>query len=115
VRIMVSQNELRVKGLLKVRLGLMKGSDSYDSLSRSEKSSWLQEHIEEEENEVNDWALARMVVLEVKDAIGDRIQMFRRLDSDIRLHERMLTAQSESERLAPSEFSPTSDSEEVRL
>lgn len=59
---------------------------------RNEKTGWLQGKLEVFRIELEDWELTHQFLAEIRGAVNERIQLFKRLDSDIRLQHKLLEA-----------------------
>lgn len=70
----------------------LRGSLEYDELPRDKKAAWLQDKLNVARDNSGSFSYLRRVVSEVRGAVADKIQMFRRLDSDVRLHQKLLEA-----------------------
>jgi hypothetical protein len=94
-----------IKDLLQVTLILRKeqerldsikrevtGSFSYIQAPRGEKAAILAAQQEECHTREKEWMTRRILVLEVKEAVAERAQTMKRLDSDLRLHGRLYEA-----------------------
>ncbi len=79
-------NDLRLKELR------VKGSTEYEVQPRDQKTLWLQNQLEPLREVVETWNGVRRLVSEVKEAISQRAQDLKRLDSDLRLHSKLLDA-----------------------
>ncbi|HEC60638.1 MAG TPA: hypothetical protein ENI27_00095 [bacterium] len=94
----------------------LKSGDEYKDLSRDEKTSWLQSNLRGAQEETESWISLKRVVSEVKEAIGERANTLKRLDSDLRLHTKLLEMMGEEGRGATSPTAFTgSNSEEVDI
>lgn len=67
----------------------LKGSDEYAQTSREQKSLWLHEQLQGLQDTADEWTSLATVVSEVRQAVSDRAQTMKRLDSDIRLQAKM--------------------------
>jgi len=72
----------------------LKDSKEYKEAPRNEKAAWLQTQ--------ESWNTLKRVVSEVKEAVGERAQTLKRLDSDLRLHTKLLEMTNEEGRGASS-------------
>jgi len=68
----------------------LKDGDIYKNLPRDEKTAWLRLQLMETQDETESWLTLRRVVSEVKEAVSERASTLRRLDSDLRLHTKLL-------------------------
>lgn len=64
----------------------------YVNGDRNDKGNWLQGKLEVYRIELEDWQLTHSYLNEIRGAVNDRIQLFKRLDSDIRLQHKLLEA-----------------------
>lgn len=78
------------KQRLDLRYNERKSSQDYQDQPREKKTVWLQSAIKDQQEAAERWNALRRVVSEVKDAIGERAQTMKRLDSDLRLHSKLL-------------------------
>jgi len=94
----------------------LKESKEYKEMPRNEKTSWLNVQLAEAHEETESWTALKRVVSEVKEAIGERANLLKRLDSDLRLHTKLLELVKEEGLGAslPSGF-PGSASKEVDI
>jgi len=94
----------------------LKDSKEYKEAPRNEKTAWLQTQLMGAQDEAESWNTLKRVVSEVKEAVGERAQTLKRLDSDLRLHTRLLEMSNEEGRGASSPGAFTgSSSEEVDI
>lgn len=70
----------------------LKASPDYQSQDRDQKTPFLQARCLEQEERALRWTGVKKLVSEVKDAVGQRGQDLKRLDSDLRLTARLLEA-----------------------
>lgn len=68
----------------------LKDSDRYKDLPRNQQTSWLLSQLVEDQRETDQWTMLKAVVSEVKEAVSERAQAIKRLDSDLRLHAKLL-------------------------
>jgi len=94
----------------------LKDGKEYKEMRRDHKSAWLQLQLMETQDESESWNTLKRVVSEVKEAVAERAQTLKRLDSDLRLHTKLLEMSNEEGRGAssPSPFTGSS-SEEVDI
>lgn len=76
--------------LLSLKHNELKASSTYSEQPRDKKTSWLESQLGTYRGEAERWNMLRRVVSEVKDAVGERGQTMKRLDSDLRLHSKLL-------------------------
>lgn len=70
----------------------LRSDPAYVNGSRDEKTPWLQGKLEVFRIELEEWELTRSYLSEIRDVVNERIQLFKRLDSDIRLQHKLLEA-----------------------
>lgn len=80
------------KSLLQTKERQLKSDPTYVNLDRQEKSNWLSGKMEVCRLDYEDWDLTHQFLDEVRSAVNDRLQLFKRLDSDIRLQHKLLEA-----------------------
>lgn len=68
----------------------LKASAKYEDQPREKKTAWLMQQLQSTQNEVDRWTSLKRVVSEVKEAVSGRGQDLKRLDSDLRLHAKLL-------------------------
>lgn len=78
------------KSLMATKERQFKCEPAYTNGERSEKSGWLTGKLEVFRIELEDWELTNAYLVEIRGAVNDRIQLFKRLDSDIRLQHKLL-------------------------
>lgn len=78
------------RGKFRTKERLMKGSAEYIEEPRESKTNWLERQLLKEREELELWSSVFIVVSEVKEAIADRQNTLRRIDSDLRLHTSLL-------------------------
>lgn len=78
--------------LLEMKERELKEGVEYAALAREEKGPWLGKNLQERRDEAERWNTLKRVVLEVKEAVSERAQMMKRLDSDLRLHSKLYEA-----------------------
>lgn len=76
--------------LHEAKVAEVKASGPYKDAPREHKGNLLRANTQEEQNLSDRWITLRRVVSEIKEAIGERAQTMKRLDSDLRLHSRLL-------------------------
>jgi len=90
----------------------LKDSKEYKELPRNDKTAWLQVQLSKTQDEAESWNSLKRVVSEVKEAVGERAQTLKRLDSDLRLHTKLLEMSNEEGRGASSPASFTGSASE---
>jgi len=93
-------------GLLQKK-NTLKGSEEYKAQLREDKAAWYQEQIGADEEAAEEWNTLKRVVSEVKEAVSERAQTLKRIDSDLRLHTKLLEMSNEEGRGASSPHSYT--------
>jgi hypothetical protein len=88
----VSRRKSLSKSQYALKERTFKSDPTYVNGDRNEKGSWLQGKLEVFRNELEDWELTHLYLTEIRVAVDDRIQLFKRLDSDIRLQHKLLEA-----------------------
>lgn len=86
----VTKKQAAVQGLYHSRLIEVRGSEVYRNAPRHAKADLLTEGCLGAHVECESWMALKRMVSEVKEAIGDRAQTMKRLDSDLRLHSKLL-------------------------
>lgn len=76
--------------LLRKELAFLQAGPDYQQMPAAQRAGWLQSKTELREKEVDSLNYLTRVVSEVRGAISDRIQTMKRLDSDVRLHQKLL-------------------------
>ena len=74
----------------------------YKELPQNEKTGWLQNKLKEATDVAESWNTLKRVVSEVKEAVSERASTLKRLDSDLRLHTKLLEMSNEEGRGASS-------------
>lgn len=92
ISIEVARKADRTAILAKLKEIGLKDSDEFQELERARKSPWLENQLRDLKEEAQRWLQLRRLVLEVKEAVGDRVGTMKRLDSDLRLHTKLLEA-----------------------
>lgn len=86
----VVKKTFAVKGLRRVQESTLKSSDEYVSTPRDQKSAWVTTQLSLILSVEESCTYATRMVSEVRDAVSDRMQLMKRLDSDIRLQQKIL-------------------------
>lgn len=68
----------------------LRESDSYIGLSREGKTPWITKQMAVYRDNEASWALTLQFSREIRGQLTERIQMLRRLDSDLRLHQGLI-------------------------
>jgi len=92
VAIQVTPMALNTKSLLDLKEEDLKASDDYEQIQRSKKRAWVREQLGDLPADAERWMNLKRAVLEVREAVGERAQTIKRLDSDLRLHARLYEA-----------------------
>lgn len=79
-------------GLLDLEGKKFKASPEYAAQPVAAKGHWLDNQLTSLRSEAERWSGLRRVVSEVKEAVGERTQTMKRLDSDLRLHSKLYEA-----------------------
>lgn len=94
----ISLEVTKVWAGLDVSLRLMeerlKASDTYQEQPRETKALWLSSSMDSSRDVLVRFTYLRKVVSEVRGALAEKIQMVKRLDSDIRLQQKLLEVQT---------------------
>lgn len=83
------------KSLVKLTEAEKKSSKDYKELPREEKTAWLVLQLQACTKEHEEWNDCARTLASVKEAVTDRVQTMRRLDSDLRLQHKLLEAKVE--------------------
>lgn len=94
--LMVTQKASNLRGLNQLKEAQFKASEEYQALARDKRKGWIDVQLEVLRDEERDWTLTRVFLTEIRKAVDDRIQTMRRLDSDLRLQEKVLEAKIRS-------------------
>lgn len=86
----VTRQSSEKKSLLTSKERTFKCDPKYLLGDRDTKTGWLQGKVEVFRIEYEDWDLTHSFLVEIRGAVNDRIQLFKRLDSDIRLQHKLL-------------------------
>lgn len=92
VSLEVARQVSELSSLMKSKERTFRMDPSYVNGDRNDKGNWLQGKLEVFRIELEDWELAHSYLVEIRGAVNDRIQLFKRLDSDIRLQHKLLEA-----------------------
>lgn len=103
-KLQVSNRVSAYKGLLDIAEREVRGSDEYVNQSRDVKGQWLAEKVKTQRKDLEDWMYVNRVVCEVREAVVGRIQNMKRLDSDIRLHQKLLELKIAAGATSPSSY-----------
>lgn len=104
MKLAVSSRVANVKGLLDITERELKSKDEYQALQRDLKAQWVAERAKDQRKDLEDWMYVNRVVCEVREAVVGRIQNMKRLDSDIRLHQKLLEAKVASGATSPGSY-----------
>lgn len=80
------------KSLMLTKERQFRADPMYVNGERNEKTGWLQGKLEVWRIELEDWELTHAYLVEIRGAVNDRIQLIKRLDSDIRLQHKLIEA-----------------------
>lgn len=78
------------RSLLALKEREFKSEPVYVGGDRNDRVVWLQKKLQVFRIELEEWELTHLYLSEIRGAINDRIQLFKRLDSDIRLQHKLL-------------------------
>lgn len=88
----LKQRTVRLRSSLRVRTRELKASPHYVDAPRAEKTDWLEGKLEETTSKLEFYQGIQEVLSEVKQVVADRVQLMRRLDSTLRLQQKLLEA-----------------------
>jgi len=92
----INMDVINATDYLRIQIGAQergfKDSDQYKDLPRDQKSAWVHSQVGELKDVLESWQSLKRMVSEVKEAVGERVQTIKRLDSDIRLHKGLIEA-----------------------
>lgn len=91
-----------------LRLKELKASEQYADLPVNEKSYWLANQLQLQEEEAEKWSTIAHMVSEIRSAVGERAATMKRLDSDIRLHTKIYEAKVAAGATSPSSYTGNS-------
>ena len=80
--------------LIKTWQARLANSDAYHQVPSGGKTAWMTMQLEPYNRLLGAWEVVEKSVHEVKTALADRAQMLKRLDSDLRLHQRIVEART---------------------
>lgn len=92
IKLAVSKQVANYRGLAKIQEDELKASDEYADVARDARSNWLQKKLELVRQASDDWSNLNKVVCVVREAVASRAQDMKRLNSDVRLHQKLLEA-----------------------
>jgi hypothetical protein len=92
ISIGVSRTSSDISVVLKAKERALKADPSYVSNSREERGHWLDLQLGVEKKEDLIWQDIKRTVSTIREVLGDRVQTIRRLDSDLRLHQKLFEA-----------------------
>lgn len=114
ITIEVTRTAAETQSLYRLKEVEVKASDSYRNQSRDQKTSWLMAKLKGERETADQWSTIKKVVSEIKDAVGERALMMKRLDSDIRLHSKLYDARVAAGATSPNSYTG-SNTDEIDL
>jgi len=92
----INMDVINATDYLRIQIGTQerafKDSEEYKELPRDQKSAWLHNQVGLNKDLLESWQSLRRMVSEVKEAVAERVQTIKRLDSDIRLHKGLIEA-----------------------
>lgn len=80
------------KALAAMKRKEFKASPEYAAADRNAKADWLENQLAVIQEEERTWITLQHVVSQIKEAVAERSGTFKRLDSDLRLHAKLLEA-----------------------
>lgn len=86
----VSRQKSEYNTLLRITTLEYKHSPVYEALSRSERPDWLESKLQDVLKSGEEWSLTAKFLDEVRGVLGDRVQLMKRLDSDLRLQQKLI-------------------------
>lgn len=78
------------KGLVSLKERSFKEGDLYQDSPREKKTLLLERFMESDQKELDEWVLNQLFLKEIRLSIAERIQSLKRLDSDLRLQQKLL-------------------------
>lgn len=115
IMLQVTPPTFAAASLLKLKEGDFKSSDEYEEIARSKKRAWLREQLGKLTENAERWMQLRRAVSEVREAVGERSQTIKRLDSDLRLHARLYEARVAAGATPRLSFEPGSSGRDVSI
>lgn len=100
-----TQEQLKMKER-ELRLG-----EDYQGKKIQEKKAWLGEQLAPQFQAAENWSNLSRLVSEVKEAVGHRVSMMKRLDSDLRLHSKLFEEGVKAGATSPTSFTKGSTKE----
>jgi hypothetical protein len=88
----VTRQTSEKKSQFSLREVALKADATYATMERGKKEHWLQDKLKVLRDELESWSLTNTFLTEIRGAVNDRIQLFKRLDSDLRLQHKILEA-----------------------
>lgn len=104
IKLAVSKQLASMRVLLRIQEDERKASAEYVEVAREARSHWLQTSLQELRQANEDWTYLNRVVCDVREAVVRRIQDVKRLDSDIRLHQKLLEAKVAAGATSPGSY-----------
>lgn len=115
IKLAVTKQLQAYRGLLALAEDFNRATDEYGSISRDQKNHWLSEKVKSERLAMEDWSYLNVVVSEVREAVVGRLQNMKRLDSDIRLHQKLLELRVGSGATSPNSYTGSKSTEAGEL
>lgn len=103
------------KRKLQDTLETLKGSDDLVCIPKAERSDWLKKQSEPQQRDLEAWTELLELLETVSEAARDKMQLMKRLDSDIRLHQKLLEAKIAVGAMAPQQFGGSKVGGEIKL
>lgn len=92
VQLELSRQVSELSSLLRSKEMKARLDPAFLDIPRSGQTVWIQQKVEVCRRELEEWQLTSTWVSEIRAAVNDRIALFKRLDSDIRLQHKLLEA-----------------------
>ena len=84
----------------------LKASETYKTTSRDQKTAWVENQLQAAHQTLKEWQHTHEVVSEVRTAVAERMKVMNRLDSDLRLHHRLLEGRHTPHGAMPTQMPP---------
>ena len=104
IQLYVTTSFNKKKWYVTCRESELKSLKEYQDLSRDTKTPWIFSKMRSDMDELEAWKHTSLVVSTVRDVILSRIQVLKRLDSDIRLHQKLLDIKVAAGLVVPKTF-----------
>lgn len=104
ISLVATKQALTSKTLVQLSEKRLKASDEYQNLHVASKGGWLADQLLKEEEAALRWQQLKSLVSEVKEAVTERAGTMKRLDSDLRLHVKLLEVGGASGATSPTSY-----------